>query len=175
MKKILIIEDDLDIQELIQFFLEDQGYEVITASDGIDGIAVFLKEQIDLILLDILLPKMDGYAVCELIRKESEVGNAIKYTNEDGNIWVGVYKRGEEIIFWIENETESIDEKEIPKLCDAFYRIDKSRNKRTGGSGLGLYITKMILEQHQFPYCIENTEKGIKVEIRCYEPTRRLL
>lgn len=51
MKKILIIEDDLDIQELIQFFLEDQGYEVITASDGIDGIAVFLKEQIDLILL----------------------------------------------------------------------------------------------------------------------------
>ena len=37
MKKILIIEDDLDIQELIQFFLEDQGYEVITASDGIDG------------------------------------------------------------------------------------------------------------------------------------------
>ena len=57
MKKILIIEDDLDIQELIQFFLEDQGYEVITASDGIDGIAVFLKEQIDLILLDILLDR----------------------------------------------------------------------------------------------------------------------
>ena len=77
MKKILIIEDDLDIQELIQFFLEDQGYEVITASDGIDGIAVFLKEQIDLILLDILLPKMDGYAVCELIsalgREEDQI------------------------------------------------------------------------------------------------------
>lgn len=43
MKKILIIEDDLDIQELIQFFLEDQGYEVITASDGIDGIAVSIS------------------------------------------------------------------------------------------------------------------------------------
>ena len=42
------------------------------------------------------------------------VGNAIKYTNEDGNIWVGVYKRGEEIIFWIENETENIQ-----KLVDA--------------------------------------------------------
>ena len=68
MKKILIIEDDLDIQELIQFFLEDQGYEVITASDGIDGIAVFLKEQIDLILLDILLPKMDGYAGVDITK-----------------------------------------------------------------------------------------------------------
>ncbi len=71
MKKILIIEDDLDIQELIQFFLEDQGYEVITASDGIDGIAVFLKRN-SLDTADILFA-MDGYAVCELIRKESEV------------------------------------------------------------------------------------------------------
>lgn len=90
MKKILIIEDDLDIQELIQFFLEDQGYEVITASDGIDGIAVFLKEQIDLILLDILLPKMDGYAVCELIRKESEV--PIIYSAEI----IGIYETKQE-------------------------------------------------------------------------------
>ena len=56
------------IQELIQFFLEDQGYEVITASDGIDGIAVFLKEQIDLILLDIEMPRMDGFEVATQVR-----------------------------------------------------------------------------------------------------------
>ena len=72
-KKILIIEDDLDIQEMIRFFLEDQSYQVIMASDGVEGVAVFNREKPDLILLDILLPKMDGYAVCELIRKESEV------------------------------------------------------------------------------------------------------
>lgn len=72
-KKILIIEDDLDIQEMIQFFLEDQKYKVVAASDGVEGISVFNSEKPDLVLLDILLPKMDGYAVCELIRKESEV------------------------------------------------------------------------------------------------------
>ena len=109
-------------------------------------------------------------------------GADIQQSTDEGKTWQSYspieetdYFTYDEFSAWIENETESIDEKEIPKLCDAFYRIDKSRNKRTGGSGLGLYITKMILEQHQFPYCIENTEKGIKVEIRCYEPTRRLL
>lgn len=72
-KKILIIEDDSDIQEMIQFFLEDQEYEVVVAGDGVEGVSVFHDERPDLVLLDILLPKMDGYAVCELIRKESQV------------------------------------------------------------------------------------------------------
>ena len=76
-KKILIIEDDLDIQEMIQFFLEDQKYKVVVAGDGVEGISVFNSEKPDLVLLDILLPKMDGYAVCELIRKESEVPIAL--------------------------------------------------------------------------------------------------
>lgn len=73
MKTILIVEDDLDIQEMLQFFLEDQGYKVIAANNGIDGVSAFRKEKPNLVLLDIMLPKMDGYAVCELIRRESEI------------------------------------------------------------------------------------------------------
>lgn len=73
MKTILIIEEEPEIQEMIKFFLEDQGYMVVTANDGVEGVAEFTKRKPDLILLDILLPKMDGYAVCELIRKESMV------------------------------------------------------------------------------------------------------
>ncbi len=72
-EKILIIEDDPDIQEMIRFFLADQEYQVAAAGDGVEGISAFYRERPDLVLLDILLPKMDGYAVCELIRKESEV------------------------------------------------------------------------------------------------------
>lgn len=72
MKKILIIEDDLDIQEMLRF-LEYQDYQVVAAGDGVEGISAFNKEKPDLVLLDILLPKIDGYAVCELLRKESEV------------------------------------------------------------------------------------------------------
>ena len=73
MQKILVVEDDFDIQELLQNFLQETGYEVVTASDGIEAIDVFSDKQFDLILLDVMLPKIDGFSVCELIRKKSQV------------------------------------------------------------------------------------------------------
>ena len=71
--KILVIEDDRDIEELLQFFLEDNGYQVARARDGLEGITMFREGGFSLILLDIMLPKIDGYAVCELVRKESDI------------------------------------------------------------------------------------------------------
>ena len=73
MQKIFVIEDDFDIQELLQNFLQEAGYEVTTANDGVEAITVFSDRQFDLILLDIMLPKIDGFSVCELIRKQSQV------------------------------------------------------------------------------------------------------
>lgn len=73
MKKILIVEDEEDIQELLKFFLEDDDYQTMIASDGIEAIDTFHRFQPDMILLDIMIPKIDGYAVCELIRKESKI------------------------------------------------------------------------------------------------------
>lgn len=73
MSRILVIEDEPDIQELIENFLVDAGYEVTLAGDGVDGLSQFSNQVFDLILLDIMLPKIDGYAVCELIRKQSNV------------------------------------------------------------------------------------------------------
>jgi two-component system response regulator VanR len=73
MSRILVIEDEPDIQELLENFLTDAGYEVTLAGDGVDGLTHFSKGAYDLVLLDIMLPKIDGYAVCELIRKESDV------------------------------------------------------------------------------------------------------
>ncbi len=73
MFKILVIEDDKDISELLKFFLEDNGYSVMVADDGIKGIKIYRDESIDLILLDIMLPKVDGYTVCKRIRKESDI------------------------------------------------------------------------------------------------------
>lgn len=72
-KTILIIEDEKAIQNVIKAFLENEGYTVILADDGIDGITKFHECNPDLILLDLLLPKIDGFAVCEIIRKESKV------------------------------------------------------------------------------------------------------
>ena len=73
MQKILVVEDDLDIQELIKNFLQEAGYSIVLAKDGVETLSIFSDVQFDLILLDIMLPKIDGFAVCELIRKQSQV------------------------------------------------------------------------------------------------------
>lgn len=72
MKKILVVEDEQGIQLFIKECLEESGYLVETADDGVEAIAKFKQEHFDLILLDILMPKMDGYSVCEIIRLESD-------------------------------------------------------------------------------------------------------
>lgn len=73
MHRILVVEDDFDIQELLQIFLQEAKYEVTVASDGVEAVTIFSDQQFDLVLLDIMLPKIDGYSVCELIRKQSQI------------------------------------------------------------------------------------------------------
>ena len=70
-KKILIIEDEPSIQNILKAFLEDAGYGVFLANDGVAGIAVFHENKPDLVLLDLMLPKVDGFAVCEILRRET--------------------------------------------------------------------------------------------------------
>ena len=71
-KTILIVEDEIAIQNILAEPLRACGYEVVTASDGLEGINTFHTHHIDLILLDIMLPKINGYAVCEMVRQEAQ-------------------------------------------------------------------------------------------------------
>lgn len=71
--KILVVEDDLDIQELIVEFLKTKEYFVTTANDGVEGFKCFQNDKFDLILLDVMMPNMDGLTLSEMIRKNSEV------------------------------------------------------------------------------------------------------
>jgi len=73
MQKILIVEDDLSIQALLHDFLQEAGYEITLASDGVEAVSLFSSNTFDLILLDVMLPKIDGYGVCEVIRKQSSI------------------------------------------------------------------------------------------------------
>ena len=73
MQKILVVEDDFDIRELLQNFLQEAGYEVAVANDGVEAISIFSDGQFDLILLDVMLPKIDGFTVCELVRRQSQI------------------------------------------------------------------------------------------------------
>ena len=63
--KILVIDDDPDILDALTMILESQGYQVFTARDGIEGLANLKAEKPDLMILDLLMPKMDGFAVCK--------------------------------------------------------------------------------------------------------------
>jgi two-component system response regulator VanR len=73
MSRILIIEDEVKIQEILTEFLREYGYETDSAYDGIEGLNMFKNNKYDLILLDIMMPKIDGFATLELLRQESNV------------------------------------------------------------------------------------------------------
>jgi len=71
--KVLVVEDDKDIQELISEFLKSQQYEVDTADDGLQGASLFQKNRYDLVILDVMLPNLDGYSVCKMLRSKSKI------------------------------------------------------------------------------------------------------
>ncbi|EUJ22928.1 signal transduction response regulator, receiver region [Listeria grandensis FSL F6-0971] len=72
MKKILVVEDDPNILEVTSAFLLSEGYEVVPSENGMEAYGIFESQTFDLIIMDIMMPKMDGYTLCELIRTKSD-------------------------------------------------------------------------------------------------------
>ncbi|MGX7433044.1 response regulator YycF [Abiotrophia defectiva] len=85
MKKILVVDDEKPISDIISFNLENEGYAIEKAYDGEQALKVFEKSQPDLVILDLMLPKMDGLEVCREIRKQSAVP-VIMLTAKDSEI-----------------------------------------------------------------------------------------
>ena len=75
--KILLVDDEPDILEIIGYNLSAEGYEIITAEDGIKAIKKAKKERPQLIIMDVMMPGMDGIEACEQIRKVPELSNTI--------------------------------------------------------------------------------------------------
>lgn len=94
------------------------------------------------------------------------VSNAILYSPRGSSIYMDAFSDNGTVTFRLENTGVHIPDAEIPKLFDAFYRMEQSRNRKTGGSGLGLYIVKTIFEQHKIAYSLKNTERGVLFSIR---------
>ena len=72
-EKILIVDDDTNICELLRLYLEKDGYSTVIANDGMAAVQKFREENPDLILLDIMLPRLDGWQVCREIRKPPQL------------------------------------------------------------------------------------------------------
>jgi DNA-binding response OmpR family regulator len=71
--KVLVVEDDRTLLEVLQYNLGKEGYDVLVASDGAEGLETARSHKPDLVILDIMLPRMDGYEVCRILRKEMTV------------------------------------------------------------------------------------------------------
>ena len=73
MNNILIIEDEKSVSEILKAYFEKEGYGVYSTESGLDGIEIFRKEKIDLVILDLMLPDIDGEEVCKILRRISDV------------------------------------------------------------------------------------------------------
>ena len=77
--KILVVDDEPDTVAMIQFVLEQEGYEIITAENGYEALGAAIAESPDLIILDVLLPKLNGYEVSRIVKEEMRGKPATEY------------------------------------------------------------------------------------------------
>ena len=97
-----------------------------------------------------------GYSV------ENLLSNAALYSPEGAEIRVTAAGRGAQVVLTVENTGARIPAEALPHLFEAFYRAEPSRSRATGGSGLGLYLVRMIVERHGGTCRIENSADGVR-------------
>lgn len=104
------------------------------------------------------------------------IENGMKYCPENGLFIVEAIKLKDRILIEIFNDGDSILEEDLndEKIFEAFYRTEKSRNRETGGSGLGLHIVKKILKSHKFSYKIDNRDNGVVFTVEIPIPEKNL-
>ena len=88
------------------------------------------------------------------------IGNAILYSPPGASVWISVDIQQGQMEFSVENEGAHIEESDISKLFEPFYRVEQSRSRETGGTGLGLYIVQEVLRKHGSACRVCNTQRG---------------
>ena len=158
MKRILVVEDEKDIQNIIKAFLENAEYKVETADDGLDAINLIQKNNYDLILLDIMLPKIDGFTVCEMIRKNSNIPIIIltALTDEESQL-KGFDKLADDYI------TKPFSMPVLLKHIEAIFRRTNNSNENTSI----LKYRNIILNTENYEVYVDNQK--VTLTFREYE------
>ena len=106
----------------------------------------------------------------------SFLSNAVFYSQEGSKVYVTARKEEGRIVTKIRNSGSHIDEKDLPHLFEAFYRTDSSRDRRSGGSGLGLYLGKLIIERQKGSVSLDNDGDDVlaTVSLPALDPTDRI-
>ena len=149
---VLIVEDDNNIAELLQMYLEKEGYAVTIAPDGGQGVSKFRAIKPDLVLLDLMLPVMDGWAVCKTIRAESQVPIILLTAKGETSDEVSGLKGGADDYI-----TKPFEMKEVLARIEAVLRrsgnsVEKKANK--------LVFDRLIIDMDAF----ELTVDGKKID-----------
>jgi two-component system alkaline phosphatase synthesis response regulator PhoP len=132
-KKILVIEDEPGILLSLKDEFESEGYTVFTAEDGEKGLKMVKKERPDLIILDVMMPKMDGYEVCKCLRKEEDTTPIIMLTVKDKEIdkVLGLELGADDYV------TKPFSLRELTARAKALFRRTEQRAKEIDRYGFG--------------------------------------
>lgn len=152
MKRILVVEDEKDIQNIIKAFLENAEYKVETADDGLEGINLIQKNSYDLVLLDIMMPKIDGFVVCEMIRKNSNIPIIIltALTDEESQL-KGFDKLADDYI------TKPFSMPIVLKHIEAIFRRTDNNNETSNI----LKYKNMILNTENYEVYVDNQKVSL--------------
>ena len=147
--KILVVDDDLNICELLKLYLENEGYTAFVANDGQAAVEAFAEKNPDLVLLDIMLPKMDGWQVCREIRKSSSVPIImLTAKGETFDKVLGLELGADDYV------TKPFDAKEVMARIKAVLRRSKGENGTTAQE-------KKIVSYDKLEINIENYEMKV--------------
>ena len=150
---VLVVEDDTNISQLLQLYLEKEGYAVTTATDGGQGLEKFRAIQPDLVLLDVMMPVMDGWAVCKAIREESHTPVIMLTAKSEVDDKIAGLKNGADDYI-----TKPFEMKEVLARIEAVLRRSERGVPKT--SPRRLVFDKLIIDMDAFELNID----GKKVE-----------
>lgn len=161
MKKVLIVEDEQSILKLLEYNLEKDGYSVTAAMDGKEGYDLALTDKFDLILLDIMLPGMDGMDICRELRREKIDCPIIMLTAKDSEIdkIVGLELGADDYI------TKPFSPREVLARMKAIFRRTEKRAASAVQSDIAEETKIIIGDIVIYPNQYEVTVRGIKQEV----------
>ena len=151
---VLIVEDDKNIAELLQLYLEKEGYAVSIAADGGQGLAKFRSENPDLVLLDVMMPVMDGWAVCKTIRSESQTPIIMLTAKSETDDKVTGLRSGADDYI-----TKPFEMKEVLARIEAVLR--RSDRSSTEAASRVLQFDKLTIDMDAFELTIDGKKTDI--------------
>lgn len=136
--KILVVDDDASIRQLLQITLQVEGYEVVLAEDGAQALTLVDTEQVDLIVLDLMLPHMDGWEVCRKVREKGDLP-IIMLTAKDDEVdtILGLKQGADDYI------TKPFSPRELVARIEAVLRRS---NRKSGGSKFCLHFPGLTVD-----------------------------